>query len=635
MYKDMMHGSQQEGGTLIEGRVQIDAGAEAGQRRGVLVLGMHRSGTSALAGLLGHLGCALPRDLIGPGVGNEKGHGEPEQIVALDDAILASGGSEWEDWASFNKAWYDSPLYGPKLVEARAALRQSFGDEPLFVLKDPRMCRLAPFWLAALKAEGIEPAIILTLRRPDQVAASLASRDAMEPGYAYLLWLRHMLEAEVATRGMRRVICSFEQILTDWPSVADRIGTGTGIAWPRRSAMVRARIDEFLSGPGHDIGIDGAAAPSPWVERAHAILNRWATNGEDRADDAELDAILREFDASCAVFGGIVLPGSRSRGAGGGDSLRRELLQQVEARTNQVQALEADVATLQAGIDAARRSQEDAEARASLAESIARQREEEVEQTRRERDEALQSTQVETEALRDKLAQADEWVFRLAADRRDAEQQANRIQRLAQDLQCRLETSLAAKAWLEEGLSQAKQRIGELEADHASARRLAEAQTALEQAEIRRANAEHDNLRTQQRLAEVLEQEESRRLSAERDLAEAHRHSAELNEVISERYRESSVLTRLLAAAENGNNLANKQREWLGHVNSYLVNRPRWWSMMPATWQRSREHAALRRRGLFDAEAYLQLYPDVAADGMDPLRHYIIHGMAEGRKLTC
>lgn len=623
MYKDMMHGSQQEGGTLIEGRVQIDAGAEVGQRRGVLVLGMHRSGTSALAGLLGHLGCALPRDLIGPGVGNEKGHWEPEQIVALDDAILASGGSEWEDWASFNKAWYDSPLYGPKLVEARAALRQSFGDEPLFVLKDPRMCRLAPFWLAALKAEGIEPAIILTLRRPDQVAASLASRDAMEPGYAYLLWLRHMLEAEAATRGMRRVICSFEQILTDWPSVVDRIGTGTGIAWPRQSAMVRARIDEFLSGPGHDIGFNGAADPPPWLERAHAILNRWATNGEDRADDAELDAILREFDASCAVFGGIVLPGSRSRGAGGGDGLRRELLQQVEARTNQVQALEADVATLQAGIDAARRSQEDAEARASLAESIARQREEEVEQTRRERDEALQSvgqSHVEADVLRDKLVQADEWVLRLAADRRDAEQQAARMQRLSDDLQRRLEAALGARSRLDDTLSQAKRRIAELEADHASAGRLVEAQATLEQTEMRCAALE-------QRLGETEAALEQERRDAAARLAAAD-HS------IAERFRETAVLTRLLAEAEKEGEVAAVQCAWLAQVHAYLARRPRWWSLIPKGWRRRREHAGLLQRGLFDAAAYLSLYPDVAAEGMDPVHHYVTHGMAEGRRLV-
>jgi hypothetical protein len=59
---------------------------------------------------------------------------------------------------------------------------------------------------------------------------------------------------------------------------------------------------------------------------------------------------------------------------------------------------------------------------------------------------------------------------------------------------------------------------------------------------------------------------------------------------------------------------------------------PKWWVLMPQDWRRKQEHARYRRAGLFDAEKYLEMYPDVASDGMDPVYHYIFHGIAEGRQ---
>ncbi len=41
---------------------------------------------------------------------------------------------------------------------------------------------------------------------------------------------------------------------------------------------------------------------------------------------------------------------------------------------------------------------------------------------------------------------------------------------------------------------------------------------------------------------------------------------------------------------------------------------------------------ALRHTGLFDGAFYLRKYPDLAAAGVNPLRHYLRYGAAEGRK---
>ena len=78
-------------------------------RKAILVLGMHRSGTSAVTRVLSMLGAALPRRLMPAAVANPVGHFEPMDIVNLHDEILRSAGTKWSDWSRFPGSWYDSP----------------------------------------------------------------------------------------------------------------------------------------------------------------------------------------------------------------------------------------------------------------------------------------------------------------------------------------------------------------------------------------------------------------------------------------------------------------------------------------------------------------------------------------------
>jgi len=58
----------------------------------------------------------------------------------------------------------------------------------------------------------------------------------------------------------------------------------------------------------------------------------------------------------------------------------------------------------------------------------------------------------------------------------------------------------------------------------------------------------------------------------------------------------------------------------------------KWWvALLPSFWVRRIGYARLRRKGLFDARLYKQRYPDVRRAGLDPLQHYVAHGLEEGR----
>ena len=69
-------------------------------------------------------------------------------------------------------------------------------------------------------------------------------------------------------------------------------------------------------------------------------------------------------------------------------------------------------------------------------------------------------------------------------------------------------------------------------------------------------------------------------------------------------------------------------------VQTQLAELPMWWAFLSESERSKRKLHKLNRAGLFDGQAYLDLYPDVAEASMDPLRHYLLHGMEEGRTLT-
>lgn len=95
--------------------------------------------------------------------------------------------------------------------------------------------------------------------------------------------------------------------------------------------------------------------------------------------------------------------------------------------------------------------------------------------------------------------------------------------------------------------------------------------------------------------------------------------------------REIAILSRLLRERERATDIAQDSARWLASVYRASRSCPSWWRFMPIRWQNRKKAERLRRQGIFDGQAYLKRYPDVAEARMDPLQHYIVSGMAEGR----
>jgi hypothetical protein len=221
----------------------------------VIILGMHRSGTSAVAGTAIRLGLAPPLTPLPQSADNPNGFYESVPVMQLNHQVL----------------------------------------------KDPRLCLTLPVWLPALRELAAEISVLLVVRHPEEVARSLARRNQLPEDETIPNWLHHMLEAERLTRGLNRAVLFYDDLLTDWRRCITRAGRIARIAWPRPMTGLKQDIDDFLarSSRHHRVPQDTAVVgPSPvcdMVNVAWIALRRLS-------DDPESPGALDYLDHVRAAF---------------------------------------------------------------------------------------------------------------------------------------------------------------------------------------------------------------------------------------------------------------------------------------------------------------------------------------------
>jgi hypothetical protein len=160
------------------------------------------------------------------------------------------------------EGWRDTRATAACATTLRRFVERELGGSPLGGVKDPRLCRLVPLWLDLLPELGIEPAVVVAVRDPRQVAASLTARDGLERTHAEQLWLVDMLEAERLTRAVSRTFVGYEQLLADWRGAALRVAGELELAWPRSPERAAPAVDAFLSADlSHQRTATGQLAP--------------------------------------------------------------------------------------------------------------------------------------------------------------------------------------------------------------------------------------------------------------------------------------------------------------------------------------------------------------------------------------
>lgn len=267
-------------------------------RTAILVLGMHRSGTSALARLLGWLGSALPADAIEAHSDNAKGYWESAAIIKADDQLLRVARSSWFDPRPLDLSRLEPSALRSRKDRIWEAVTAAFGDAPLMTIKDPRQCRFVPTIVETLAEHGVASRAVLMLRSPQAVARSIASRDGTTMAFAQLLWLRHMIDAERATRGLARAVVSFETMLSQWRYTAAKLLPLTGGMLPEGETA--AAIDAFLDPSLRHHGEDGPSGLEEPLAGIVAMVREglWALAERDDAETrAALDMAYARLEA--------------------------------------------------------------------------------------------------------------------------------------------------------------------------------------------------------------------------------------------------------------------------------------------------------------------------------------------------
>lgn len=275
----------------------------------LMVLGAHRSGTSALAGTIQRLGIDLGEHLLGPEEGvNDRGFWEHGNLVALHDHLLEKLGSRWDSIHPLPENWWQSPNIKTISGEIFDVIEKEFGNSQLWGLKDPRLCRLLPLWLDILAQVDCKPSFIIVYRHPLEVAESLSHRDQIQPQRALNIWLQHMLDAEFYTRDYPRTVISYNDLLDDWRSTMLTVSDNLSLQWPIAIDQAGSEVDHFLEGSlrHHRCSEEELANMPTWIKETYSSLQNTQKLGDE---DLKLrfDKIRHEYQAAVSLYSPLLL----------------------------------------------------------------------------------------------------------------------------------------------------------------------------------------------------------------------------------------------------------------------------------------------------------------------------------------
>jgi hypothetical protein len=164
-------------------------------KRVVVVLGMHRSGTSALTRSLQLLGIDLGQNMLPVAADNEKGFWEDADINALNVSALQSLGSDWHHLKGIDEGHVQDLKERGFVLKAAKLLQTKLADVDIFGFKDPRVAILLPFWKEVFSQCGLLVDYLFAIRHPTSVAKSLQKRNGIDIEKSYLLWLNYVVKS--------------------------------------------------------------------------------------------------------------------------------------------------------------------------------------------------------------------------------------------------------------------------------------------------------------------------------------------------------------------------------------------------------------------------------------------------------
>ena len=193
----------------------------------VVVLGMHRSGTSVITRGLQVLGVDLGDNLMPASEGNNtKGFWEDVDINALNIEMLRFLKIDWHFVTPLQPSDVDALCNHGYLQRAIELLQKKTAGANVFGFKDPRVAKLLPFWKEVFTQGEMHVTYVLVIRHPLSVCNSLVKRDGFDFEKCHLLWLEHVIGSLVGTEGKPRVLVDYDIFMQTPETELPRIAKG-------------------------------------------------------------------------------------------------------------------------------------------------------------------------------------------------------------------------------------------------------------------------------------------------------------------------------------------------------------------------------------------------------------------------
>lgn len=224
----------------------------------IALLGPPRSGSSAVMRGIACLDVYLGRDidLRAAGPANPEGFWEDKKVQRLCERFMAESGMQWDSLRLLTDADIHSAEASASVATATRIVTESLAQSPhqCWGLKNPRMARMIPIWMAAFHKANCEDRYVITLRNPLSVAASVINGSPHRgagagPTHLHLIWLLHMLGAlEPLMAGKPAVIVDYDCVLAEPVKELQRIAHGLNLpASPKNQQAMEAYGKEFLN----------------------------------------------------------------------------------------------------------------------------------------------------------------------------------------------------------------------------------------------------------------------------------------------------------------------------------------------------------------------------------------------------
>ncbi|WP_155890639.1 hypothetical protein [Desulfuromonas sp. TF] len=220
---------------------------EKNKSKAIGILGMHRSGTSALARAVNLAGAYLGEEgsLYGPLQDNPEGFWERIDFNDFQERLLALLKRRWDIAMPIPERVWNGPEIAPYKNELLDLVRQNFAGQPLWAWKDPRSCILLPLWKQVLEELGTDFVCIMAVRNPLDVARSLQKRNNFPISKSLGIWLEYTLAILREVRGIPTTVLFYDDLLEKGSEEIRRCFDDLALPW-QMTEESQGELERFL-----------------------------------------------------------------------------------------------------------------------------------------------------------------------------------------------------------------------------------------------------------------------------------------------------------------------------------------------------------------------------------------------------